>query len=301
MLFKSRTENNDYLILKFLNNRMQLSKSDYQNYSSLKKGYEGEFFFDALTEKLESDCLVLNDLLLKINKQTFQIDSLIIMNHEVYLLEIKNYSGDYIYKSPQLIQKEETKLTNPLIQLNRSESLLSQLLFKYNFNIPIKSFVIFPNPLFTLYQAPLGIPFIFPNQLSPFLQKLDSNTSKLQEQHKNLAKLLSSSHTIDNHFENCPPYQYHQLRKGITCSVCHSFNLSITGRSCICICCGNKESVDSAVMRNLKEFKLLLPDKKITTSGIYEWCEIIDSRKRILRILKENFNLVNKNRNSFFE
>jgi len=43
---------------------MDLSDKDKQHYSNLKKGFEGEQQFDSWTGKLETDCLVLNDLLL---------------------------------------------------------------------------------------------------------------------------------------------------------------------------------------------------------------------------------------------
>lgn len=97
LLYKARTEPAELIILNSLNHRMQLSKFDQQNYSNLRKGFEGELLFDSLTNNLESDCLVLNNLLLKTNNQTFQIDTLIITNNLVYLCEIKNYEGDFYY------------------------------------------------------------------------------------------------------------------------------------------------------------------------------------------------------------
>ena len=301
MIFKHRTEPSELVILKLLNNRMQLSKTHLQNYASLKKGFEGELLYDSKMEKLECDCLVLNDLLLKINNQTLQIDSLVIMNHVVYLLEIKNYTDDYLYKSEKLFQKDQSDITNPLIQLHRSESLLSQLFCKLNFRIPIQSFVLFINPLFTLYQAPLGLPFIFPNQINRFVERLNSHPSKLQEQHYKLGNSLLSLHITENSYHRCPPFHYKQLRKGILCTDCLSFTLTISGRECICTSCGNKELVESAILRNVKEFKLLLPHEKITTSSIYEWCEIIPSRKRILRTLKKNFKQIYISKKSYFE
>ena len=65
MPYKSRTESTELLILGSLNIRMNLSDKDRQHYFNLKKGYEGEVIFDSLTEKLQCECLILNDLLLK--------------------------------------------------------------------------------------------------------------------------------------------------------------------------------------------------------------------------------------------
>ncbi len=76
MLYKARTKSKELLIMELLNTRMNLSSTDKQYYHSLKKGYEGEVLFDALTEKLQCECFILNDLLLNINNTNFQIDSL---------------------------------------------------------------------------------------------------------------------------------------------------------------------------------------------------------------------------------
>lgn len=289
LLYKARTEPAELIILNSLNHRMQLSKFDQQNYSNLRKGFEGELLFDSLTNNLESDCLVLNNLLLKTNNQTFQIDTLIITNNLVYLCEIKNYEGDYYYKSDRLLTKDRLEISNPLIQLTRSESLLSQLLHKLNYTIPIQGLVIFVNPHFTLYQAPTDKPFIFPTQLDRFLKNLNSNQSKLQDQHKKLADKLANLHIEEINHQQIPLFNYQDLTKGILCTECSSSITKIEGMKCICTVCGNDELVETAVLRNIKEFKLLFPQKKITTNQIFEWCNIIPKKRRVQKILHRNF------------
>lgn len=87
MRYKSRKESKELQALKFLNNRMDLSAKDKQHYLNLKKGFEGEVMFDLLTETFECECLILNDLLLKVNNTLFQIDTLIISSETLYLLK----------------------------------------------------------------------------------------------------------------------------------------------------------------------------------------------------------------------
>ena len=91
---------------------MTLSDKDKQHYFNLKKGYEGEVMFDSLTEKLQCECLILNDLLLKINNTTFQIDTLIISD-TIYLFEVKNFEGDYVYESDKIIQETQIRNDEP--------------------------------------------------------------------------------------------------------------------------------------------------------------------------------------------
>ena len=243
---------------------------------------------------------ILNDLLLKQNNTTFQIDSLIILSETIYLFEVKNFEGDYYYESDRLYKKPKSEITNPLTQLNRSESLLRQLLQNLGYNIPINASVIFINPEFTLYQAPLNKPLIFPTQINRFLKNLNTIPSKLNKKHQMLADQLLSLHIKDSPFKLLPSYYYEQLRKGITCAKCSSFSISVVGKICVCNECGYKELISAAVMRCVMEFKLLFPNQKITTKAIHEWCQVIESKKRIKSILEKNFKIIENNRWSYF-
>jgi hypothetical protein len=54
-------------------------------------------------------------------------------------------------------------------------------------------------------------------------------------------------------------------------------------------------------MRNVEEFKVLFPEWKITTNGIQEWCQIVESKKMIGRILKRNLKSMGYGQWSFYE
>ncbi|MFC0274656.1 nuclease-related domain-containing protein [Metabacillus herbersteinensis] len=301
MSYKSRTESAELLILKLLNTRMSLSNNEKQHYFNLKKGYKGEKIFDSLTENLQCECIILNDLLLKQNNTMFQIDSLIITSETIYFFEVKNYEGDYYYESDRLYKKPNSEINNPLNQLNRSESLLRQLLQNLGLNTPINASVVFINPEFTLYQTPLNKPFIFPTQVNRYLKNLHKTSSKLNGKHKLLADKLISLHIKDSPFKLLPSYDYDQLRKGITCVKCTSFSMSVEGRKCVCKECGQVELVAIAVMRNVKEFKLLFPNRRITTNVIHQWCKVVTSKKRIRRILEKNLKIVGVHQWSYYE
>lgn len=313
MAYKQRTEPEELIILRVLNIRMVLPDEARRHYFSLKKGFEGESIFDELTEKLTCECYILNDLLFKVNGTTFQIDTLIITSGIIYVFELKNYEGDYYYDckcnsdsesdSPppeRLYKLPKAEYNNPLYQLNRSESLLRQLLRGLGVKYPIEAKVVFINPKFTLYLAPLDRPFILPAQITTYLEKLDTTPSKLNGSHKKLADKLLSLHIKKSPYTQLPPYTYEQQRKGMTCEVCQSFKISVHGRKCVCGDCGHEEEVESAVLRTVREIKLLFPDWKITTSGVMEWCMVID-RKRISRILRKHYKIVGERRWIYYE
>jgi hypothetical protein len=301
MLKKLRTKPLKLEIFESLNTRMNLLSQDKQNYINLKKGFEGEVMFDSLTEKLNCDCYILNDLRLMFNNSVFQIDTLIIFQKIIRVFEVKNYEGDFFYEEDKLYIKNKTEIKDPLLQLKRSESLLRQLFQRLGYSIPIEGSVIFINPEFTLYQAPLDAPIIFPTQLNRYMKKLYTTPSKLNGMHERLADRLVSLHIEESPYERLPAYDYPRLKKGFTCKVCHSFFIIVVGNKCICGQCNHEEHVDSAVLRHVREFKLLFPDRKVTTNGIFEWCGGIDSKKRINRILVKNFKSVGAGQWTFYE
>jgi hypothetical protein len=302
MLFKARSESVLLMILRTLNTRMVLAIEEQKYYLNLKKGFEGEVKFDLLTETLQSDCLILNDLLLEINHTTFQIDTLIIFQDRVYLFEVKNFEGDYSYDADNFKTNFGNKYQNPLDQLKRSKNMLHQLLQKYEYTTSIDASVIFINQDFTLYHAPLELPFIFPSQINRILKKLNIMPSRLSNLHKNLAEKLVSLHQSEAPANNrLPPYEYEQLRKGITCKECSSFSMTVHRKKVACNDCGCEEVLALAVIRCVKEFKLLFPNRKITTNEIYEWCKVIESKKRISRILESNFKKIGVRKWTFFE
>ncbi|MEB1808214.1 MAG: NERD domain-containing protein [Bacillaceae bacterium] len=280
---------------------MSLSEKDKQHYLNLRKGFEGEVIFDSMTEKIEGECLILNDLLLKQNNTTFQIDSLIIFQEAIYFFEVKNFEGDYYYEAERIYKAPNFEISNPLNQLIRSESLLRQLLQNLNFSIPIYASVVFINPEFMLYQTPLNKPFIFPTQINRYIKKLSMKPSKINEKQKIIANKLISLHSKNSPFTQLPSYNYSQLRKGITCDKCTSFSISVEGRKCICKECGHVEVIADAVMRNVREFKLLFPSQKITTNVIHEWCKVVNSKKRIKRTLEKNLKIVGIHQWSYYE
>ena len=91
-IMKERTMPHLLRVMRQLDKRQALTNEDRQYIVNLEKGYQGECYFDnVLKEEVKGDVVVLNDLLLSVNRTHTQIDSLIITGSTIYLYEIKNY------------------------------------------------------------------------------------------------------------------------------------------------------------------------------------------------------------------
>lgn len=125
-------------------------------------------------------------------------------------------------------------------------------------------------------------------------------SSKIKDRQLKLAEKLVSLHLSESPYTRLPGYNYDQLEKGIICASCHSFVANFSAGKIVCDECGCIEETKTAILRSVDEFKLLFPDRKITTGGIFEWCKVIKSKKTIRRILLGNFNLEGHARASFY-
>lgn len=302
MLVKKRSEPHNLMMMRSLSLRMDVSEKEKFHYLNLEKGYEGEVKFDHLSQVIHEDRLVLNDLLFETNHSYFQIDTLIISQGVIHLVDIKNFEGDCYLKGDKLYSvKSNWEYNNPINQLKRCGTLFSQMLQHLKYTYLVESSLVFINPTFTLYQAPMDLPIVLPSQVTRFIKKLENTPTQLNEKDKELALKLLSLHQPKNPFHFLPDYSYDQLKKGVYCCHCKSNHLSIQNHDFVCLKCGMLEKVRSAILRNAQEFQLLFPKRRVTTDNIYEWCHSIVNKKTIRRVLKQHFTAIGKNSGTYYE
>ncbi|SDI80624.1 nuclease-related domain-containing protein [Natribacillus halophilus] len=295
---KEREPSLELKVLRLLNPRMNLPDDQY--YMNLEKGYAGELKLDVWLEGLRNDCLVVNDLLLKHKGKIFQIDSLVIFQRMIHLFDSKYHKGDFYLDDNKWKTIVADEITSPLPQLERCESLLSQLLRqRLNMNLPIEAYLVFTHPEFTLYHASPELPAIFPTQFNSFMKKMNNLGSKLDRSHEKLAEQLVALHLHESPNTQWPEYDFGQLKKGVVCSECSSFMIE-KGRIWICAACGQKENSQSAILRSIREFKILFPRERITTPTIIEWCKVEGDRKKVYRTLTKHFKKVGSKSASYY-
>ncbi|MEH7379842.1 hypothetical protein V7138_05110 [Bacillus sp. JJ1533] len=195
------------------------------------------------------------------------------------------------------------EIKDPLIQITRSESLFRQLLHELKYTFAVEAQVIFINPAFYLYEAPIKAPFVFHAQLPRFLKKLGPGTSsKLSARHVRFVEKLAKLHLTENPYSRLPAYTYEELEKGIVCwRGCGCLDLEETNsHTLICKKCSFVETKESALLRSIEEFRLLFPKMRLTLDVIFNWCKVIKSKRTIQKVLSKHFDLVLFGRGSYY-
>lgn len=302
MIVKERGISVELQVFRCLKNRMEFTEKEKKYYVNLEKGYLGELVFDELTKNLVDNCLIVNDLTLEVTNNIFQIDSLLIFNEMIYVYEVKNFEDNFYIESNKWYTLPSRKeINNPILQLDRSETLLRKYFQIHRFSFPIESKVVFVNPTFTLYQAPIDLPIVFPTQLQHLQSTLKSKRGTLTAQHTKLAKQLCDDHMVTTRFLRVPSYCYETLRKGMQCRNCGEFFGEWGEILLHCKNCGDFESVEAAFVRTVKEFKILFDRRKITTKEIYDWCRIIPSMRLVRLLLNRYLNTMGIGRSTYYD
>lgn len=162
MIVKERGVPVELQVLRILIKRMSISDKEINKLFFLEKGFEGEMRFDHLVRTESANSLILNDLTLEVNNSISQIDSLAICGKKIHHFEVKNYEGDY-YVEDNKWYSSKSEIKNPILQLERSATLLRKYLIDNHIHLSIDSRIVFIHPTFTLYNAPKNIPVIFPH------------------------------------------------------------------------------------------------------------------------------------------
>lgn len=301
---KNRETPKELALLTYLRARTNLSAKDEACFHKYHKGYLGEEFIDTFLEKLDKSWIILNDIRIEVNHSIIQLDSILISNNTIYILEVKNYEGDFYYESDRWYTIAKTEIKNPLLQLQRSVSLFKIFLSENKITVPVEGFLLFVNPYFMLYQAPLDLPIVYPPQLERFFSKLMAKPIvKINPELTKFADKLITQHIIETHLWSKPQFSYDKLLKGIYCPVCGSImkSYNTTRINIKCKTCDREEKITIAIKRSIQEYLLLFPEKKLTTGGIYEWCGEMISKKVIRKYLLHHYKVKKHGRSTYFE
>src|SRR5690606_37890140 len=260
MILKERKIPFHLQLQRYLKPRIAFTEGQLKKLHNDEKGFEGECKFDELiAQSSASTYLQLNDLLLEWRNTTFQIDSCLISPYKIYLFDIKNFEGECYIEGNRWYYSSGFEIKNPILQLQRSESLFTPLIQSLGINLPIDSKIVFVNPNFTLFQASRHLPIILPTQVNSLLKSFGSVSMKSSGHLVKAAKELALLHSDKNPFDKIqiPEYDYESVKKGVSCSGCQALKVQVNGRFLICKSCGAVEKLHIGIMRTIEEYRVL--------------------------------------------
>lgn len=292
-----------YFVLRALKRRWLLSQELELYLENLERGYKGESRFAVdILDGLTCAHVLLRDLRLPMDNNHFQLDAVLLSGKQMIIFEVKNWSGSFVYQDGQFMSRRSAKpYKNPTEQLGRCVSNMQYLLRKWGYDFEVIGRVVFINPSFYLYGAPLDQPFLFAPELADWVKGLNRFDGWVNERHRSLAALLVSKDCpakVD--FEILPEFTFNGLKKGLDCCSCGSFTTQVVGQRVRCLDCGAVERTEEAIVRMAEELAQLFPKTKITSRLVGEYCGGVFTTKRIRQNLTMKYGKQGKTKGTFF-
>lgn len=280
--------------LESANKRIPLTPSQSSQYIRESAGYEGELFLSKyLKESLEVDHIALYGLHLEDNQKEFQIDCLLILQDEIYVIEVKHFRGEY-----EIVRNDWRNVHNgflietPLVQLNRAKRLLENFLKKMQVNLKVNEVLILTNEEFILFKSDHSRNVIMRQQLRRFVNQLNSRHSNLSDWHKVFAEKLKSRHIIESKYQEKLEFEFELMKKGMRCDECDGWlgtTRKYSRKNLYCMTCESKVDLETAVLKCINEYQLLFPKRKITVNTIFEWSGECVSCHMIRKVLNKYY------------
>lgn len=270
MIIKKRTPPIEIIKLEAAIPRLAgpLSQRLKKELANCRKGYGGEQKVDRFTALLKGNFTILHDVYLYINGSSFQIDTLIIGPHSIFIIEIKDLSGTLLFNfiTNQFIRtynNKEESFRNPIIQATTNKLQLTEWLFKCNItDIPIYSLVAIADPSTIIKVIPedrdISSTVMHGEYIPHQVLKIDSELSGGTKQlHPKVGKLvLQECQTFDLNLKKEYGISSSSISGGVQCPACKGLEMNRKHSKWNCAHCGHTSR--DAHVQALNDYFLLV-------------------------------------------
>jgi len=260
----------------------------------ISAGHYGEVRTDRFIEEVQfpqQQLLIIPDLHTRIHsKRHIQIDTLILTNSYMLVMEIKNITGTLRFKKEpnQLVRimdsLEEKSFACPLTQLDRNVDGIKNLF--PNTKIPIIQALVFPSQNTIIEDAPTNHHIFFAKQVPLFIQSLNNQTSILSDNQFN--QMANQFMKMNNNFTTTPLCEHMKinseiLKKGVLCKNCNSKLQRKSLQTWFCKVCFTTEK--NPIPSNIEDLFLLIK-QELSIKDCMHYLEI-NSRYTIYNSLQK--------------
>lgn len=262
----------------------------HQKYSLIKEnlakslaGFKGEASIDYPLSMLpEKHYYILHDIRLFDSQHFFQIDTILLSQRMIIILEVKNILGNLYFDQEynQLIRIQDGKeesFPDPLIQIRRHEEQLNKWLIKKQVKIPpIYALVIISNP-YSVIKASHNLKkkVIHKNYIPTRIQELEQThieRSLSDKEIKRIVKYIQKEHTpAENEILKNYQITKDEINKGVYCPKCFTIPMNRVHSTWYCDVCQYKDK--HAHVPTLRDYYLLF-GPFITNNQFREFMQI---------------------------
>lgn len=270
----------------------------------LKKGFEGECTVYEWFQTYSNGKLnIITDYWFNHGKD-MQVDLLVILNNRWVVIEVKNYFGHFEYRNHNCYLRGKLMSDNYFTQLVHRTQRLQHIATDFNPDIKVESAMVFIDEHCEVsILSDISTRVVQRNQLRSFIKSLTNEqpTRSMNQVVRHLDKYRVASPFQPIYFESEKVAS--EVRRGVTCSNCRSFNTYTTQQYIKCKICNHYEYKYLAVSELALELRYIhyYDPSKITSRRLFEFCGKKISQRTIIRALASKFKYVEKGPKSYYE
>ena len=229
----------------------------------------------------------------------YESDIIVITNVGIYIFEVKNYEGNFVYDNGDCKINNYDLTENCIAQTNRAYKKMQSICSDTFIKAKTHGAIIFIgeyNPV--EIKSPISnIKVVKRSGLKSYIQQMIEEERNFHERQIDIDSLMQqlNKYCIPDPFRFNPlsDEEFTNIRTGICCSRCQNFSLDITGEHYFRCECGMEESLEEAVIRTICEYGSLRYDKNLVVTKLLDFINHQTSLSNLYRILNKHFARIN--------
>ena len=237
---------------------------------------------------------------------TLECDGLLLTGRDLYVLEVKNYSGLYEYENGISKLNHRELSVNPIYQTQKATMKVRVLVSSRFPNIKVHGVLIFVgiDSQIRIKSEGLDILIVQRHELKGLIESIAEEEVSGWSNVENLNDVVQfiQTHQTKNPYpvEPLTPEDLADLQKGILCENCANSTVAVTKKFVKCKC-GHIESREKATIRTICEYGVLNFTKPLTANALLDFFNGQASRGYIIKVLKNHFRLISRGREDYYE
>lgn len=212
----------------------------------------------------------------------------------VYTFEINHEPGFFELVEDEGFMNLTKMSTHPIQKTRKLVSQLQSLAKMTSVPLNVQGAAIFSNPNteIMIRDSVRDIDIVTADQLDVYIQKIKREEKRYEGEPMITPMHLSWLGRIDRHhplvYMHIPDHIKENIRKGILCCHCDSFDVEI-GDPYISCACGMHESLEEATVRTICEYGVLNNDKDLEISALLDFFDYQISEDTLYAHLEKHF------------
>lgn len=227
-----------------------------------------------------------------------EADMLVITESEWIVVEVKNYHGLFKYSDGECYINGRLMSDDQVAKMNHRVNRIRHIATEVSSEIKVVGAMVFINEHSDVrLKSGNEFEIVMRNQLKRFIQNIRERSDyPISKQRLNRVYQVLQKHQAMSPFvpKSLPLDTFADLRKGVTCKACGSFETQAKLKFIECKRCLAKELKTEAVLRTAYQLRYLYYDhpEMVTQRNVYELCGKLVSQRTISRALASKYKMV---------